>query len=212
MPLTTDFIPATQPGSPHLMLVLHGLGDSMEGYRWLPGVMNLPWLNYLLVNAPDEYYGGFSWFPYPGERGPGIKRSRELLTELLAAQCEQGFAAADTFLFGFSQGCLMSVEVAVRFPRRLAGVVGISGWVDDPAGLLREQSAAAPEQRFLITHGLFDPLIPFAGAKSCFAVLKQGGLDLEWHEYPKEHTIYGESEMRVIREFVSRAAGDRDRM
>ena len=27
--------------------------------------MNLPWLNYLLVNAPDKYYGGYSWFDYP---------------------------------------------------------------------------------------------------------------------------------------------------
>ena len=35
------------------MIVLHGLGDSMEGYRWLPEALQLPWLNYLLVNAPD---------------------------------------------------------------------------------------------------------------------------------------------------------------
>ena len=108
MNLETAFVPAEQTGSRHLMIVLHGLGDSLEGYRWLPGVMNLPWLNYLLVNAPDEYYGGFSWFPYPGERGPAIVRSRELLFKFLEAQRERGFAPEDTFMFGFSQGCLMS--------------------------------------------------------------------------------------------------------
>jgi len=207
MKLESDFIAAEQPGARKLMIVLHGLGDSMEGYRWLPEVMNLPWLNYLLVNAPDEYYEGFSWFPYPGERGPAIKRSRELLFALLDAQRAGGFATEDTFMFGFSQGCLMSCEVGMRYPHRLAGIVGISGWADEPVKLLAEQSPVAKEQRFLITHGTYDPLIPFAAAKDCFALLKQGGLQIEWHEFPKEHTIYGESEMRVIREFVSKAAG-----
>ncbi len=44
------------------MVMLHGLGDSIEGYRWFPEAMGLPGMNYLLVNAPDEYYGGYSWF------------------------------------------------------------------------------------------------------------------------------------------------------
>ena len=64
-------------------MVLHGLGDSIEGWRWLPGALDLPGLNYLLVNAPDEYYGGYSWFDYPGDIVPGIHRSRKLLFELL---------------------------------------------------------------------------------------------------------------------------------
>ena len=44
------------------MVMLHGLGDSIEGYRWWPEALGLPWLNHLLVNAPDDYYGGYSWF------------------------------------------------------------------------------------------------------------------------------------------------------
>ncbi len=142
-----------------------------------------------------------------GERGPAIVRSRKLLFDLLDAQRARGFATQDTFMFGFSQGCLMSTEVGVRYPHRLGGIVGISGWADEPAKLLAEQSPVAKEQRFLITHGTMDPLIPFAAAKGCFALLKEAGLQLEWHEFPKEHTIYGESEMRVIREFVTKAAG-----
>ena len=44
----------------------------------MPEALNLPWLNYLLVNAPDEYFGGFSWFDYPHDMKPGILRSRKL--------------------------------------------------------------------------------------------------------------------------------------
>ena len=81
--LETELIPATQPIEPRLMIVLHGLGDSMEGYRWLPEVMNLPWLSYLLVNAPDPYFTGFAWYELEDNSGVGIERSRKLLFELL---------------------------------------------------------------------------------------------------------------------------------
>ena len=60
--LDTELIPAAEADSKWLMMVLHGLGDSMEGYRWLHRTLENPKLNTLLVNAPDDYYGGFSWY------------------------------------------------------------------------------------------------------------------------------------------------------
>src|SRR2546423_1619826 len=113
--LKTDLIPAEVKDSRRLMIMLHGLGDSIEGYRWFPEAMNLPWLNYLLVNAPDEYYGGYSWFDYQGDIAPGVQRSRQSLFELLDAQRSAGFSTGQTILGGFSQGCLISVEVGLRY-------------------------------------------------------------------------------------------------
>ena len=81
--LETDLVPAQEKDSRRLMVVLHGLGDSMEGYRWLPPALGLPWLNYLLVNAPDPYFGGYSWYDFSGDAGTGVERSRALLFELL---------------------------------------------------------------------------------------------------------------------------------
>src|SRR5580700_1291576 len=104
--LHRELIPAVEKGSDRLMIMLHGLGDSLEGYRWWPEALKLPWLNYLLVNAPDEYYGGYSWFDYPGDMVPGVRRSAQLLTELLDATRAQGFPTEQTILGGFSQGCV----------------------------------------------------------------------------------------------------------
>jgi len=125
--LHSELIPAQESASKRLFIMLHGLGDSIEGYRWFPEAMNLPWLNYLLVNAPDDYYGGYSWFDYQGDLTPGVNRSRESLFELLDAQRNAGFQTNDTILGGFSQGCLMSIDVGLRYPHRFAGIVGISG-------------------------------------------------------------------------------------
>lgn len=205
--LHAELVPAQDSASKHLFIMLHGLGDSIEGYRWFPGAMNLPWLNYLLVNAPDEYYGGYSWFDYQGDIVPGVKRSREALFELLDAQRGAGFPSGETILGGFSQGCLMSIDVGLRYPHRLAGVVGISGWVCEPERLLNELSPVAFEQRLLVTHGLFDPMVPFADTREQINMLKAAGLHIEWHEFAKPHTIAGELELAIIREFVTKSVG-----
>jgi len=200
--LYSELIPAADKHSRRIFVVLHGLGDSVEGWRWLPRALDLPWMNYLLVNAPDEYYGGWSWFDYPGEIAPGIRRSRKLLVELLESLRAKGWPADQITLGGFSQGCLMSLETGLHYPHRLAGIVGISGWVFELDALIRDLTPVARSQRLLITHGVFDPLLPFAEAQAQVRRLQAAGLNLEWHEFPKEHSIHGPEEVAVIREFV----------
>lgn len=184
------------------MLMLHGLGDSIAGYLWLPEAMQLPRLNYLLVNAPDEYFDGYSWYDFQRDIVPDVHRNAKLLSELLDAQRAKGFPTELTVLGGFSQGGLMAIEVGLRYPHRLAGIVGISGHVCEPEKLVEELPRVAFQQRLLVTHGTLDPLIPFALAREQINLLKAAGLHIEWHELPKAHTIAGEEEMDIIRNFV----------
>jgi phospholipase/carboxylesterase len=199
--LEHDLIPAREKDSRRLMIMLHGLGDSIEGYRWLPEAMNLPWMNYLLVNAPDDYFGGFSWFDFEGNMVPGVERSRKLLFELLDALRAKGFPTDQTTFGGFSQGSLMATEVGLRYPHRFAGIVGISGYVCEPEKLIKELSPVALQQRLLATHGTLDPMIPFAEVRKQIQLLKAAGLKVEWHEFPKAHTII-EPELELQRDFV----------
>jgi len=203
--LTSEFIPAQDKASRHLLVALHGLGDSAEGYRFLPSVLKLPWLNYLLLNAPDEYFGGFSWYDFDGDSRPGIHRSRRLITEMLEAQRAAKFPSEQTSLLGFSQGCLMTVDVGFRYSHRLAGLVGISGYVADPEILMRELSPVAKQQQMLFTHGTQDPLIPHAAVRKQIEELQQqAGLNIVWREFVKAHTIAGEEEVGLIRDFLKR--------
>jgi phospholipase/carboxylesterase len=199
--LNTEFIAATQGSSRRLMIVLHGLGDSMEGYRWWPQAMQLPWLNYLLVNAPDPYYGGFAWYDLE-DPARGIERSRRLLFQLLDQLAGKDFPAEQIVFSGFSQGCLMAIEIGARYRHRLAGIVGISGYVYEPERLVKELAPEAAHQRFLATHGTQDPLIPIERVRPQIELLRRAGLQIEWREFVKGHTIAGEEEMSVVREFV----------
>jgi phospholipase/carboxylesterase len=197
--LKTDLVPAREK-SDRVLIVLHGLGDSMEGYRDTPEMLRLPWLNYLLVNAPDPYYGGFSWYDYAGDSTPGVLRSRKLLTALVDKMAAN-FPAEKIGLFGFSQGCLMTLETGLRYPKKLAALVGVSGYLNDPNLLISELPPTAKEQRILWTHGTRDPLIPLAPVRAQMEQLRQAGLQIQWEEFPKEHTI-ALREIDVIREFL----------
>lgn len=200
--LDSGIIPAAEKHSRRLLIALHGLGDSAAGYQWLPQVMQLPWLNYQLVNAPEPYFGGYSWYDFAGDPAPGLARSRRLLFELLDTCRQRGFPTDQTTLFGFSQGCVMTWEAGFRYPHRFAGLVGVSGHAYDAEHALQELSPVAREQRFLVTHGTLDPLIPFAPVRAQIQILKQAGLRIEWHELEKDHTIEGEAELSLIRNFI----------
>jgi predicted esterase len=209
--LHSEFCQASDKNSRRLMIALHGLGDSIAGYRWLPRALDLPWMNYLLVNAPDPYFGGFSWYQFAGDASPGILRSRALLFELLDEQKKKGWLPEQTIVFGFSQGCLMTWEAGLRYPHRFAGLVGVSGYAHDPEQAVKELSPVALQQRFLITHGTLDNLIPFADVREQINILKAAGLHIEWHEFVKAHTIAGDEELGAIRQFIcARFAGSRD--
>jgi predicted esterase len=81
-------------------------------------------------------------------------------------------------------------------------LVGVSGYVHEPERLAKELSPVALQQRFLITHGILDPMVPFAEVRKQVNLLKGAGLNIQWQEFVKPHTIAGEEELSVIRNFV----------
>jgi pimeloyl-ACP methyl ester carboxylesterase len=96
-----------------------------------------------------------------------------MLFELLDDLRAKGFPTEQTTLGGFSQGCLMTVDVGLRYPHRFAGLVGISGWVFDLEHL--NPTPLAKQQRLLMTHGTADPVIPIEKVRSQIPSLKAAG-------------------------------------
>ncbi|HKP95839.1 MAG TPA: hypothetical protein VJ385_08795 [Fibrobacteria bacterium] len=205
----SQYVPARRPGPREKALVVfHGLGDSLNGFTWMPGELGLDALSYLLVNAPDDYYGGFSWFDFSGggefmqNAVPGILRSRKLIRGLLGELTAQGVRPEDIFLFGFSQGCLMALDAGLRADIVLGGVCGVSGWLAFREEYPAAFSPVARRQEFLVTHGLRDPLLPFALSEAQCAFLKAQGIRLDFKAYDKDHTILP-GELKDIRDWLS---------
>ena len=201
LPLTHIWQSA-RAASKQLMVVLHGRGDSAEGFLWLQDALEIDSLNYLLLNAPEPYYTGFSWYDLPPHQLPGITHSRKLLGVVLAETEEQGFMPESTFLLGFSQGCLLTLEFGARHIRRLAGYIGISGYAYDTNALLRELNPDVNHGDWLITHGTDDELLPVESTRAQIRQLIDGGFNIDYREYEKTHTIDAERELPEIREWL----------
>ncbi|MGF1466742.1 MAG: alpha/beta hydrolase [Sandaracinaceae bacterium] len=122
-----------------------------------------------------------------GEVPEGLAEARRLLLETLEAM-DDVLHPSRLVLGGFSQGAMLSLDVALHTERALAGLVQLSGtlvakdlWaprVESRAGLPVFQS-----------HGQLDPLLPFAGAEMLRDLLAAGGLDVEFTPFRGAHEI-----------------------
>jgi phospholipase/carboxylesterase len=54
-----------------------------------------------------------------------------------------------------------------------------------------------------MAHGTYDPVVHLAWAQASRDVLERGGWNVEWHEYPMEHSAMME-EVAVIGQFLQR--------
>ncbi len=196
--LNNIFIPSKVP-SKKLMIILHGRGDSSDGFTFLPPYLNIDDMNYLLLDAPFEYYGGFSWYDLPPHQIEGIEYSRKILTDVLNTLFEEEFNAHESFLFGFSQGALLTFEFGARYEKVLAGYIAVSGYIYDADTLLQEMNQNVKTSNWLCTHGTYDEVLPFNTSKEQIEILQNGGFDIEFKSYQKDHTIAEDELMMLVK-------------
>jgi len=198
--LENQFIPSKVP-SKKLMIILHGRGDSSDGFVGLPPFLELDDMNYILFDAPFEYFSGHSWYQLPPDQLPGIEYSSKLLTKDLDKLFESDFNVEESFLFGFSQGSLLTFEFGARYHKVLAGYIAISGYIYDAQKLLEEMNPEVKKARWLCTHGTHDPVLDFSTSKKQIDRLQEAGFDVEFKAYEKDHSI-DRDELAMISEWV----------
>lgn len=183
------------------MIILHGRGDSSRGFTFLPPYLNIDDMNYLLLNAPYSYYGGFSWYDLPPNQLEGIAHSSAILTDIFDTLFEKEFNAHESFLFGFSQGALLTFEFGARYEKVLAGYIAVSGYIYDANNLIQEMNPNVNNSNWLCTHGTYDDILPFHTSKEQIEILQNAGFNIMFKSYPKDHTI-AENELEMIAEWI----------
>jgi len=202
LPLDALFFPSQEP-SKKLMIILHGRGDSAEGFRFFPQELGFTDVNFLLLNAPFEYYTGFSWYDLPPNQLPGIEYSKNVLTEVLDLIFEDKYEPSQTILFGFSQGSLLTFEFGARYEHTLAGYIGVSGYIYDAKKILSEMNKDVNKSNWLCTHGYEDDVLPFVHSRAQVEVLQEGGFEIDFRAYHKTHTMAA-IELDEIRTWISK--------
>lgn len=183
------------------MLVLHGRGDSIRPFRHFNEELRVPEMNYLLLNAPRRFLDGWSWYGEPPYQKEGVLKIRAKMFLLLAELEAQGWQSENIFLFGFSQGCLVSADLALHYPKKLGGVVGISGYFQFFPRWRSRLNQASKLTPWLFTHGRKDDVLKLNDTKFGVEKLKDAGLQVKWVELDKDHVLE-ESEYPLIRSWV----------
>ncbi|HQR74742.1 MAG TPA: serine esterase [Sulfurovum sp.] len=200
LPLTHIFITSKVP-SKKLMIILHGRGDTAAGFSFLPPYLDIDEMNYILLDAPNDFLDGYSWYDLPPNQHAGILHSRDILTQTLDILFEEQFDAGESFLFGFSQGSLLVFEFGARYHKVLAGYIGISGYIYEAHTLLEEMNPEVKKARWLCTHGREDELLPYDVSKAQVDILQKGGFDVEFIPYNKSHTM-ADDELRMLEAWI----------
>jgi phospholipase/carboxylesterase len=174
-----------------IVVFVHGYGADGGDLLGLadPLAAHLPNTVFVAPDAPEKCTGnpfGFQWFPIPWLDGSseaaaaaGLASSSGLLNAFLDARLKDDDLTPEAMaLVGFSQGAMISLHVAPRRPRSLAGVVAISGRLLVPERLLAESTVKPP---VLLVHGDADPVVPFASMAQAGAALTDAGFDIFGH-------------------------------
>ncbi|MDF1880659.1 alpha/beta fold hydrolase [Sulfurimonas sp. MAG313] len=200
LPLDHSFFESKTPSN-KLMIILHGRGDSAEGFRFFPQELGLDDMNYLLLNAPFEYFTGFSWYDLPPNQEPGIEYSKKVLTEILDTVFKDKYEPSKTILFGFSQGSLLTFEFGARYKEKLAGYIAVSGYVYNAPKILEEMNQDLKNANWLCTHGYEDDVLPYHESRAQIEVLLDGDFEIDFRAYHKTHTV-DPGEFKEIKKWI----------
>lgn len=174
---------------PRLLIVLHGQGDTLDPFLSLPEELRLPEMHYLLLNAPQKYDSGYAWYDSEPKHRKGIENSRQKLSLLLDDLIDMGWRSEDIYLFGLSQGGLMAFHLALTYPKKLGGVVGVSTYIFFPR-LWREMVRPFHKKTpMIMTHGFKDQDIPLSEAHADVRKLQSAGIPIQWYEFMKGHEV-----------------------
>ncbi len=190
------------------IVVLHGLGA--DGNDFVPIARELDLsavgpVRFVFPSAPVRpvtLNGGYrmrAWydiFPPPSRPGaeraedePGLREACALVQGLLDREAARGMPANRTVLMGFSQGCAMTLMAGLRAPARLAGLVGLSGYLPLAGTTAAERSPANRDVPVFLAHGEHDPIVAVERGLATRDALLALGHRVDWHAYPMEHSV-----------------------
>lgn len=189
-PVNVITIPAREAPPRHLLVLLHGVGDSAEGFEGVGRQLarGLPQVEIVIPDGFHPFDGGGDgrqWFSRVGiteENRPERVQSaaREVSAWMDGELSRRGLSPDRLIVGGFSQGAMVSGWLALHREPSPKAVVLLSGRLSESASWPTPRVATP----VFLAHGTADAVIPF----SFMAEAKQG---LEARGARVEGRVYG---------------------
>lgn len=169
-----------------IVILSHGYGADCKDLmsiaehwkRFLPDCL------FICPNAPTVCQinpSGYEWFDLMQtsqekilqEFQDSLKKFNQFIDTLLE---EHNLQKKDLFLMGFSQGTMISLQIALSYHEPIAGVLGYSGKIFDISFLENKIFSKPP---IILFHGNVDNIIPLEDMYNTYEFLKKNSFKVE---------------------------------
>lgn len=172
-----------------MLVAIHGLGDSPENFKAL--VVDLPVaVRVILPRGLDPVETGYSWFPVRARSADvaglskGIAAAGDRIAALILALQQSRPTVGLPVITGFSQGGMLSFELAVHHPELVGGAIPVGGWLPPPLW-----PSALPVHRplpkIVALHGEIDTAVKLQPTQEAVEHLEKLGWPASLRRYPE---------------------------
>lgn len=194
----------TRPNPSHAIIWLHGLGADGNDFVSLVPELNLhnaPPIRFVFPHAPVQpvtinngmamraWYDIFLPDLVRREDEAGLRSSQSAIEALIKRENDRGIPSENIVLAGFSQGCAMALLTGLRLNQKLAGLVGLSGYLPLAGHTAGERHAANQDTPIFLAHGTMDPVVVLPRAEETRQKLTELGYQVSWKTYPMQHSL-----------------------
>ncbi|MCP9775823.1 alpha/beta hydrolase [Cyanobium sp. WAJ14-Wanaka] len=186
-------------GTGKRLVLLHGWGADADDLLELGPMLVGAGVEIVALQAPWPHPAGSGrqWYDLQQSEWPQLPEARLALRTRLE-QLGRETPLENTLVLGFSQGAAMAIDVISSdggLP--CAGLIGCSGYPHP-----QWQPNAAKPSAVLLTHGIHDPVVPFAASKALQKQLEEGGHLSQLLRFEGGHTI-DQGLFPAMRDFIA---------
>lgn len=184
---------------------LHGLGADGRDFEPIVPELELPQaVRFVFPHAPVRpvtINGGLpmrAWYDIVSlDRGAaedeaGIRTSAGQVEQLIQVEADRGVPSTRVIVAGFSQGGAIALQLALRHPSPLAGLIALSTYLPLADSVAAEKTPATRSLPIFMGHGTQDPTIPLTLGAHSRDQLESEGYQVDWHTYPMGHSVSSE--------------------
>ena len=198
--LTLEYVlrePQMRMKRPPVIFMLHGYGSNEEDLFSFAEALPP---EYMIISFRAPYHlatFGYAWyminFDATQENWSDNEQaiaSRDLIMQSIEEACRvYDLDNKNVTLLGFSQGSILSIAIALSYPRKIRNVIALSGYVNKE--ILREgyQRENHSVTRFYVSHGSSDQVVPVEWARQVPQVLKELNVKYKYEEFPGGHGV-----------------------
>ncbi|MBC7924267.1 MAG: dienelactone hydrolase family protein [Bryobacteraceae bacterium] len=185
---------------PPLLVLLHGVRSNEQDLFGLAPMLDE---RFYVVSAQAPIAmgpGGYGWYHVEftptgfvideAEAERSLQMLLRFVDELKAAYPVD---PSQVYLMGFSQGCIVGLSAALTIPKKIAGVVGMSGRLIPSSTAHLAPEADLKGLPVMVVHGTQDQVIPISDGRQIRETLQHLPVDLTYREYQMGHSVTPES-------------------